>query len=50
MFNTYNMGLGMVLAVDEKDADRVCSAVKETGEEGYIVGKIVSGDRGVEIC
>ncbi len=50
MYNTYNMGLGMVLAVDAKDADATVKAAQAAGEKAYIVGEIVSGDKGVELC
>ena len=45
MYNTYNMGLGMVLAVDPADADRTLAALKTAGEEAYIVGTAEAGDR-----
>ena len=47
MYNTYNMGLGMVLAVDAADADRTVKALKEAGEEAYVVGEIQAGSREV---
>ncbi len=50
MYNTYNMGLGMVLAVDQADVDTVRKAVKDAGEEAFVTGKTVSGERGVDIC
>lgn len=50
MYNTYNMGLGMVLAVSGEDADRTVKAVKDAGEEAYIVGETAEGDTGVELC
>ena len=50
MYNTFNMGLGMVLAVDEKDVEKTLAAIKEAGEEGYIVGHIEAGDKGVTLC
>lgn len=43
MYNTYNMGLGMILAVSKEDADTVMAAAIESGETPYIVGKIQSG-------
>ncbi len=43
MYNTYNMGLGMVLAVDANDADAVIGAVAEAGETAYVVGEVVPG-------
>jgi len=49
MYNTYNMGLGMVLAVDAADVDRTMDALKAAGETAYIVGDIVAGDKGVEL-
>ena len=45
MYNTYNMGLGMVLAVDPADTDRTLAALKAAGEEAYIVGTTEAGDR-----
>lgn len=39
LYNTFNMGIGMVLAVDGKDADKVLATLKELGEESYIIGK-----------
>ena len=50
MYHTFNMGLGMVLAVDPKDADKAVSAIKESGESGLIVGEAAAGERGVILC
>ncbi|MBR6478670.1 MAG: phosphoribosylformylglycinamidine cyclo-ligase [Lachnospiraceae bacterium] len=50
MYNTYNMGLGMVLAVDPADADKTVAALKAAGENAYIVGSCVNGEKGVTIC
>ncbi len=50
MYNTYNMGLGMVLAVSFEDADKTLEAIKAAGEEGYIVGSCESGEKGVKLC
>jgi phosphoribosylformylglycinamidine cyclo-ligase len=50
MYNTFNMGLGMVLAVDEKDVEATLAAIKEAGEAGYVVGHIEAGDKGVTLC
>ncbi len=49
MYNTYNMGLGMVLAVDPADAQGTLDAIKASGEKAWIVGKTVSGEKGVEL-
>ena len=49
MYNTYNMGLGMVLAVDPADVDKTMEALKASGETAYIVGDVVTGDKGVEL-
>ena len=49
MYNTYNMGLGMVLAVDPADVDKTMEALKAAGEIAYIVGDVVAGDKGVEL-
>ena len=50
MYNTYNMGLGMILAVDPADAPKTVEAVCEAGEKAYIVGKIKAGEKGVILC
>ena len=50
MYNTYNMGLGMVLAVDASDVNATMEAIKAVGETPYVVGKCVSGEKGVELC
>lgn len=50
MYNTYNMGLGMLLAVDPADADRTMEAIKAAGETPYIVGSCEAGEKGVTIC
>ena len=50
MYNTFNMGLGMVVAVDEKDVDATMQAIKEAGEEPYVVGYVEAGDKGVTVC
>lgn len=50
MYNTFNMGLGMILAVDEADVDKTMAAIKAAGEEPYIVGHIEDGEKGVTLC
>lgn len=50
MYNTYNMGLGMVLAVDPSDTDRAMKAILEAGETPYVVGSIEQGEKGVTLC
>lgn len=50
MYNTFNMGLGMVIALDEKDVDIAMKAIEEAGDSCYVVGKIVNGEKGVELC
>ena len=50
MYNTYNMGLGMVLTVDSADADKTLAALKAAGESAYVVGEITEGEKGVSLC
>ena len=50
MYNTYNMGLGMVLAVSPEDADRCPEALRAAGETPYVVGRCAAGEKGVDIC
>ena len=50
MYNTYNMGLGMVLAVAPEDAETAMKAIREAGDECFVVGKTVAGEKGVKLC
>lgn len=50
MYNTYNMGLGMVLAVDESDVEKTMEAIRAAGEQPYIIGSIEPGEKGVTLC
>ena len=50
MYNTFNMGLGMVIAVDSADVDKAMEAFKSTGDKPYVVGEIVAGEKGVTLC
>ena len=50
MYNTYNMGLGMILAVDPADVDKTMEAIRTAGETPYVVGQIKAGEKGVTIC
>lgn len=50
MYNTFNMGLGMVLAVDPADAEKTMEAIKAAGETPYVVGTVEAGEKGVTLC
>lgn len=50
MYNTYNMGIGMVLAVEESQAEQVMEAVRRAGESPYRIGYAESGEKGVVLC
>ncbi len=50
MFNTYNMGVGLMFAVPKDQADKAVEIVKASGETATVVGEIVSGEKGVDIC
>ncbi|MBP7059542.1 MAG: phosphoribosylformylglycinamidine cyclo-ligase [Lachnospiraceae bacterium] len=49
MYNTYNMGLGMILAIDPSDVDKAIDAINATGDTPYVVGRIIDGEKGVDI-
>lgn len=50
MYNTYNMGIGMVVAVDAADAERAMEEMKSAGDTPYIIGSIEAGEKGVTLC
>ncbi|MBQ4259965.1 MAG: phosphoribosylformylglycinamidine cyclo-ligase [Lachnospiraceae bacterium] len=50
MYNTYNMGLGMVLAVDPADVEKTMAAIASAGDKAYIVGRCEAGEKGVTLC
>ena len=50
MYNTYNMGLGMVLAVAPADVDKTMEAIKAAGDTAYVVGHCEAGEKGVTLC
>ena len=49
MYNTFNMGIGMALIVDNKDIEKTIEILKENGEQAYVIGKIVEGNKEVTI-
>lgn len=49
MYNTYNMGIGMILAVDAADADQTVALIEKSGQKGYLVGEVVSGEKEVTL-
>ena len=49
MYNTFNMGIGMVMALDRGDAERAMAAVRSAGETAYVIGEVRSGERRAEI-
>ncbi len=50
MYNTFNMGLGMIIAVDPADVEKAMEAIKTTGDIPYVVGSIEAGEKGVTLC
>ncbi len=49
MYNTYNMGIGMVVAVDAADVDAAMEAIRAAGETPYVIGEVVDGEKGVDL-
>ena len=49
MYNTYNMGIGMVLAVDPEKAEEAIAAIREAGDQAYVIGRIAAGEKGVDL-
>ncbi len=50
MYNTFNMGIGMVMAVDPSEADKCMEAVRAAGETPYLLGEVQAGEKGVTLC
>lgn len=50
MYNTFNMGIGMVLAVKAQDADRTIAALEAAGEKAFLIGSVAAGEKGVDVC
>lgn len=50
MYNTYNMGIGMVLGVNAADVEKTMEAIRAAGETAYVIGKVEDGEKGVTLC
>lgn len=50
MYNTYNMGIGMVMAVAPQDVEKAMEAVRQAGETPYVIGRAEAGEKGVALC
>ena len=50
MYNTYNMGVGMCLAIDPADADKTIAAIEDAGDKAFVLGTVVAGEKGVDLC
>lgn len=50
MYNTFNMGIGMIVAVDPADVEKTMEAMKSAGDVPYVIGSIEAGEKGVTLC
>lgn len=50
MYNTFNMGIGMCVAVAAEDVDKALAAISSTGDTAYVIGETKTGEKGVELC
>ncbi len=50
MYNTYNMGIGMIVAVDKEDVERTLEAIRAAGDTPYVIGSVEEGEKGVALC
>ncbi len=50
MYNTFNMGISLVLAVDKNDADKAMTILRDCGEQVCVLGEVISGEKGIELC
>ncbi len=50
MYNTFNMGIGMIIAVAKEDVEKAKAAIQSAGETAYVIGSVEQGEKGVELC
>ena len=50
MYNTYNMGIGMIVAVDPADVEKTMEAMRAAGDTPYVIGEIKDSEKGVTLC
>ena len=50
MYNTFNMGIGMVLALKKEDVEKAQQLLAQTGDQSFVIGEIKQGDKGVTLC
>ena len=50
MYNTFNMGVGMMVAVDPADAEKTLRAFEAAGETCFVIGECKAGEKGVDLC
>ena len=50
MYNTYNMGIGMIVAVDPADVEKTMEAIRAAGDTPYVIGSVENGEKGVTLC
>ena len=50
MFNTFNMGVGMTITLPAGEADKAIALLRALGVDAYVVGEVVTGDAGIELC
>ena len=50
MYNTFNMGIGMLIAVDPSDVEKTMEAIQAAGETCFVIGETKAGEKGVTLC
>ncbi len=50
MYNTFNMGIGMIMVVKDGDQQKVSKQLESIDEKGYIIGSVIEGEKGVSLC
>lgn len=49
MYNTFNMGIGMVVIVADQDKQKAVDLLNKSGEEAYVIGEVIPGDKSINI-
>lgn len=50
MYNTFNMGIGLVIVIDPSEVDKAQKILQSMGEKSYVIGEVNAGEAGIQLC